>query len=64
VIYEGTGSASGGGIVWNTTWVATAGIHNVEALFTVIIEIKPDWSKEAFAPGYSWSHGICQIRVE
>ncbi|MCL4249207.1 MAG: SH3 domain-containing protein [Anaerolineae bacterium] len=64
VIYEGVGMASGSGIVWTTSWVATPGIHNVEMLYTPTIQINPDWAQEPFEAGDSWSHAVCQIRVE
>lgn len=59
MVYEGVGTASNVGITWSTTWVATAGIHNVEAQYTPTVLIPPDW-----APGESASHKVCQIRVE
>jgi uncharacterized protein YraI len=64
VIYEGQGTQHGTGLQWTTSWVATEGIHNVEALYTPTIQITPDWANNPFEPGESWSFAVCQIRVE
>ncbi|MCB9450283.1 MAG: SH3 domain-containing protein [Anaerolineaceae bacterium] len=64
VVYEGAGAASGTGLTWTTTWVATSGIHNVQAQYTPIVFVKPDWSVDGWQPGESTSHAVCQIRVD
>lgn len=64
LVLDGDGTASGSGIVWNTTWVATQGIHNVEVLHTAVVQIKPDWANNPFEPGEGWSYAVCQIRVD
>jgi hypothetical protein len=64
VIYEGQGTQHSVGLQWTTSWVATEGIHNVEALYTAMIQITPDWADNPFEPGEAWSFAVCQIRVE
>ena len=64
VILEGEGVQTDNWITWSTSWVATEGIHNVQALYTAVTQVQPDWAQEPFEPGESWSYSICQIRVE